>query len=449
MQINKNLADKFTNASNRMGKWANQAKAIEDFKNNNSNLKSMPSSVSSIEDFGQKANELQRDPQGANKILVVTKDDNIVHDYFHYFECWWDANNCLSGVLLKMPKTEEENTNYWINYVGDIVVYMGNSINTEVITNQSEKDGTYWDLQGLYPFFVGSTSRIKERQNDLEIYIDSIGRRFKSKIPDEFRQAFINNQNVRDAFQAICEFLGVYYICPPHTEVEDEEEEKKSTNKDGTQNDAGKKNKKESELVTKAKQKVKSKKSSSKKSSSKKSSSSNNKNSTSKDSNNNKDNKDDKNKEEDKTEGLDNATSDIQMNGFADISFDAGGAIVHGQAVIETSPDMAETLLALTEHPLHGNYAEKGNEYILEDVEKLLNGEIFESIHNNVMDYGAITIEPKAAKSTDMSTAGTNTNNQNNNNNNNNGNNSGGSSSPYEGKSMSEIVSIANQRGTI
>ena len=43
------------------------------------------SSISSIENLGQKVNELEKDPQGANKILLVTKDDNLVHDYFHYF----------------------------------------------------------------------------------------------------------------------------------------------------------------------------------------------------------------------------------------------------------------------------------------------------------------------------------------------------------------------------
>ena len=147
------------------------------------------SSISSIEDIGEKVNEFEKDPEGANKILLLTKDDNLIHDYFHYFECWWDASNCLSGVLMKMPKTEEENTKYWINYTGDIVVYLGNSINSETVNGQNENDGTYWDLKGLYPFFVGSTARIKERQNELEIYIDSIGRRFKAKIPDEFRRS--------------------------------------------------------------------------------------------------------------------------------------------------------------------------------------------------------------------------------------------------------------------
>lgn len=358
------------------------------------------SSISSIEDLGKKANEQQKDPQGANKILLMTKDDNLIHDYFHYFECWWDASNCLSGVLLKMPKTEEENTNYWINYTGDILVYMGNSINTEVVTNQSEKDGTYWDLQGLYPFFVGTTSRIKERQNELEIHIDSIGRRFKAKIPDEFRQAFINNQNVRDAFQAICEFLGVYYICPPQTtNVEDEEEETESTDKDGNENDAGEKNEKEKQITALAQAKTIQRKVAKK--------TAENTSNKKKDSTQNlEEGLETTEEEEEEEEGLsDEDVGDVQMNGFEDINFDANGAIVHGQAVIETSPDMAQTLLALTEYPLHGNYEEEGNEYVLEDIEKLLNGEIFESLHNNVMDYGAITIEPKSASSNDnMST---------------------------------------------
>ena len=63
---------------------------------------------------------------------------------------------------------------------------------------------------------------------------------------------------------------------------------------------------------------------------------------------------------------------------------------------------------------------------------RIVDGEMFEEIHNNVMDYGAITIEPKATSTSDMSTIGTdstatdatNNNDTNNNSTNNNSSNS-------------------------
>ena len=377
------------------------------------------SSISNMEKIGEAVNEADSNKEGANNIIVMTKSDNLTHNYFHYFECWWDANNCLSGVILRMPKSETENTKYWINYRGEVCVYMGNNI-ANSMQETKNKDGTvnnnkYWDLKGMYPFFQGTISKIKEKPDEMEIHIDSIGKRFQAKIPKEFREAFIYNQNVRDAFQAICEFLGVYYICPPSTtETEDELEEEESAKTDGTENDVTDTLNKENKMAAKAAKAVKKrqKRTKAKKSTSTSKNSKNNKNNStnienigSKNGNEN----NNENQEEEQEETTDNTEdeqeSDLQVNGYADINFDANGSIVHGQTVIETSPDMAQTLLAITENPLlHGNYDYEENEYIIEDVGKLLRGEMFEELHNEVMNYDAITIEPKVAETTDMST---------------------------------------------
>ena len=405
--------------------------------------------VSSILDpskIGDAVNQASKHNEGANNIIVMTKDDNLTHNYFHYFECWWDANNCLSGVIIKMPKSETENTKYWINYRGQVLIYMGNNVPNAMYDTVDEEGTTnnnkYWDLKGMYPFFQGTVTRIKEKQDELEIHVDSIGRRFKAKIPKEFREAFIYNQNVRDAFQAICEFLGVYYICPPQTEVEDEEEEEESATKDGTENDVNGTLNKENQMAAKATKKAKKKKKKSKSSSSKRNKTTQNSNANTSIENIGAQNSNDPNanqQEEEQEDTEEEDSSDVQTNGYADISFDSGGSIVHGQKVIETSPDMAQTLQEITENPLlHGNYDEEGSEYIIEDVGKLLRGEMFEELHNEVMNYDSITIEPKSSASSDMSTTGTtpnNTNNQNNNQNNNKNNNkSGNSSSSSDGE---------------
>ena len=68
---------------------------------------------------------------------------------------------------------------------------------------------------------------------------------------------------------------------------------------------------------------------------------------------------------------------------------------------------MAETLIAMEENPLEKYLEDETG--IVEKVQKFLDGEMFDELHNKVMDYGAITIEPKSTTSTNMSTTGSTT----------------------------------------
>ena len=65
---------------------------------------------------------------------------------------------------------------------------------------------------------------------------------------------------------------------------------------------------------------------------------------------------------------------------------------------------MAETLIALDQHPLD-KYLEDTT-YVATDVKKFLNGEMFDTVHNFVLNYDSITVEPKSASSSDMSSVG-------------------------------------------
>lgn len=321
-----------------------------------------------------------------NKILIHTEKDNLVHNYFHYFDMYWDAGDCMSSVILKLPKTDKDNTKYWITYTGDVIIYLGNEINAE--QHKSKPEGapdTYFDLKTLKPIFKGEIGQIKEYTKELEIHVDSIGKRFKQKIPEEFRQSYINNQNVRDAFQAICEFLGVKYICPPgNLPPQDNEIENNDPQGDGTENNVEDKKNQESQIALQASQQA----------SKNDNESQNNGTNT-----NNIQNDESQNQLNNTTEQNDT------QNGYSDISFDANGAIVHNSVAIETSPDMEDTLLALEEHPLD-KYLEDTT-FVATDVKRFLNGEMFDTVHNGVMNYGSITIEPKSAPTSDMTTMGT------------------------------------------
>lgn len=357
-----------------------------------------------IEDLNRKANKDKEEAkENSNNIIVHTTEDNLVHNYFYYFDLYWDAGDVMSSAVIRYPKTDQGNTQYWITYTGEVDIYIGADVSKDKqkTNSQSSSDApeVYWSMQGMKPLFRGTVGNVKEYVDVLEIHIDSIGKRFKQKIPDEFRQAFINNQNVRDAFQAICEFLGVKYICPPPTEPpEDEETETESATGDGTENDVTSTSQAEQNMASRAASAMSQAQSQAQSSAS--SSGTNNPNDPSGSVNGT--TGDALNEGTDAS--LSEAETDSPQNGYADISFDSGGAITHGSSVIETSPDMAETLIALEEHPLQ-KYLEDTT-YVAADIKKLLTGEFFETVHNNIMNYDAISIQPKSSSSSDMSTVG-------------------------------------------
>ena len=343
---------------------------------------------SNIVDVNLNENLSNQDTNPSNQIIVHTEADNLVHNYFHSFSLYWDAGDPLSGVIIKLPKTDTENTKYWITYKGEVTIYLGNNINhtwEKQENNNAVNNTEYWELKGMLPIFRGETGIIKEYQKVLEIHIDSIGKRFKQKIPDEFRQAYINNQNVRDAFQAICEFLGVKHICPPgQPKEQDNEQTTDDPQGDGTENNVDDKTSQEQQLAQAASETIKKAK-----------------DNQSTDSNNN--TNDSQNQNTDSQIALNEGTEQSKVqNGYSDISFDANGGIVHGSVAIETSPNMEETLLALEEHPLD-KYLEDTT-YVSTDVKRFLNGEMFDTVHNFVLNYDSITIEPKSGASSDMST---------------------------------------------
>ena len=363
-----------------------------------------------LSQVGEEVNKSDK-TEPSNNILVVSEQDNLTHNYFHYFDHFWDARDCQSNAIIRMPKTNQENINYWISYQGYITVYYGYNIKSEF------KDGEkFYDNEGLSPVFKGEIGHVKEYYNQIEIQIVGIGKRFKQKIPQEFREAFIYNQNVRDAFQAICEFLGVKYICPPQTESTEDEEDTSSMSADGNENNVSDKVNTENKMASVAKDKVDKankkkkntkKKNTKKKSTKKKNNTTNNVNSISDINASTQSDAANGENEESEDELTDNEEIDTPQDGYSDIAFDGQGYITHGSNVIETSPDMAETLIAMEDHPFE-KYTEDETG-IVEDIKRLLAGEMFEELHNNIMDYDAITIEPKAASSSEMSTAGATT----------------------------------------
>ena len=78
--------------------------------------------TANIENLNETVNQLSQDQKPANNIIVLAKRDNVTHNYFHYFELYWDARDCLSSIIIRMPKTDVDNTKYWIKGVSYISI---------------------------------------------------------------------------------------------------------------------------------------------------------------------------------------------------------------------------------------------------------------------------------------------------------------------------------------
>lgn len=376
--------------------------------------KQLNKKTNNLEKIGEAVNKASEQP--INQITLITSEDNLVHNYFYDFEYSWDATECLSVATIKMPKLNADNVNYWATYQGTVTVYGGYNLETDVATNSNNTEqqttnalAEFGISSDIKPFFRGTVSRIKEYQTYIVLYIDNIGLRFKQKIPDQFRQSYINNQNVRDAFQAICEFLGVQFICPPQN-TNTTTTNQVSTN--GKENDVSNQEQKLKNLAEAAKNQIGDTKNDTNNNTSNTNQQdilSNNQSSTNQNTNTSTSNN---------TANTNSSTTntqqinDVQLNGFADINFDANGAIVHGTTTIETSPDMADTLVEIEENPLEKYIEDETG--IAEKVQKFLDGDMFEELHNQIMDYGAITIQPKSTTTSNISSISSTASNNNN-----------------------------------
>lgn len=376
----------YNSKTNKLEKKENNVVTIKSLKNKKKQ------DVQDLSEVVQVANEQNQTPKPINNITVITSKDNLIHNYFYDFDVSWGAHNCLSVATIKMPKVDQKNIQYWVNYSGTVTVYAGYNFKIDKVnkeTHGTEEDASYslvkyGDNADIKPFFRGTVNDIKEHQNYIILYINSIGVRFKQKIPEEFRQKYINGQNVSDAFKAICEFLGVQYICPPKKINETAEDLGQTNNNegDGTENDVTQQQQIAQNIANivnnKANQAI---------------AQTENNNMTAGQTNDN------------VMDITNNTEIDIQLNGYDDISFDNNGAIIHGSVAIEETPDMTETLLNIENNPLERYLDDETG--TIEKVQNFLDGNMFEEIHNNVMNYGAITVEPSSTNTNDISTNNT------------------------------------------
>ena len=168
-----------------------------------------------------------------NDISVITVDDNINHTYCS--KIYWEQDNYLpigTAKLIMPYSTDIEE--YWIKYSGTVVIHAnlnprknrviaskipasnGISLNlkkalgVDVEEDKKEKKIRFKNDNYNYAF-IGKTYRFKQVGKTFMVYLEDLGWKFLQKVPKEFRDTFIANQSLDDAFQAICEFIGVEF----------------------------------------------------------------------------------------------------------------------------------------------------------------------------------------------------------------------------------------------
>ena len=172
-------------------------------------------------------------------IAIITLDDNISHTYCSKIK--WDKNNYtpLGTAQLTMPYSKEIES-YWIKYSGAVLIHanlnsrqqsltqaaMYNMPNTTSLNMQNyqknqkeekkvdkkkdEKTNKIHLQNDYYNYsFIGKTARFKQVGKTFIVYLEDLGWKFIQKVPKEFRDSYISGQSLDDAFQAICEFMGV------------------------------------------------------------------------------------------------------------------------------------------------------------------------------------------------------------------------------------------------
>jgi len=179
------------------------------------------------------------DIQYEAELTVITLLDGLKHNYFS--KITWDKDNFspLGSAQIILP-TNDTMFNYWTTYYDILVIsakiknkqntntkeYYQKIISerTQTIVSQSKTKYNKQQKEALmkifkqriqndeYNFsFIGRVARTHRKGKKLIIDLEDIGWKFLQYVPDEFRKKYVAGQPVDDAFQAMCEFMGVEF----------------------------------------------------------------------------------------------------------------------------------------------------------------------------------------------------------------------------------------------
>ncbi|MBR3208655.1 MAG: hypothetical protein IKF82_00145 [Bacilli bacterium] len=148
-------------------------------------------------------------------VEVITLADNLTHPYFSLIDISKNNFYPIGIAVMEMPY-DIQILNYWRKYTKEVVIsfnitdYQRFNTNSPSYIEEHELKNKIINKQYNYSF-IGKVSRLKHKGNKIIIYFADLGWKFLQKVPKEFRTTYIANQSLDDAFQAMCEFLGVQF----------------------------------------------------------------------------------------------------------------------------------------------------------------------------------------------------------------------------------------------
>lgn len=179
--------------------------------------------LSSLSNFGNI--QLESD------IAIITLEDNISHTYCSQIK-WEKDNKAPIGTARVIMPYSDEIAKYWTKYSGTVVIHanlgsyqrlvtqamMANFPNTtslnakkmENVTQNKDNNNKIHIKNDEYNYsFIGKVAKFKQTGQTFIVYLEDLGWKFMQKVPKDFRDKYIAGQSLDDAFQAICEFMGV------------------------------------------------------------------------------------------------------------------------------------------------------------------------------------------------------------------------------------------------
>ena len=148
-------------------------------------------------------------------IQVITLSDNTSHPYFSSISIAKDNYSPVGVAVLEAPYSPYI-FDYWTKY-NDVVII---SFNMADLDQQNTNSLNFLEFNKIkqrivnneYNYsFICKVSRFKQKGQKIVIYFEDLGWKFMQKVPKQFRDTYIANQYLDDAFQAICELLGVQF----------------------------------------------------------------------------------------------------------------------------------------------------------------------------------------------------------------------------------------------
>ena len=157
-------------------------------------------------------------------IAIITLNDNLVHTYLSKIT-WQDDNSVPLGTAEVVIPYSKQVDKYWSSYSGCVVIHAElfrpsieqnqmatiAQLPTKKIIKSKEQEKIKIQNDEYNYSFIGKVYRAKQIGQSITLYIEDLGWKFLQKVPDDFRKKYIAGQTLDNAFQAICEFMGIEF----------------------------------------------------------------------------------------------------------------------------------------------------------------------------------------------------------------------------------------------